>query len=99
LLVTNEDWVKVEDVERRGRAARRLAGQVPDVSVERVLVKDRPAASLLDRSGNAQLLVVGSRGRGGLVSALLGFHQPHCVAPRAVPGDRGRSRQGQVRQS
>ena len=74
LLLTLEDWAQVEDRERRA-LAEQLAGwrdKYPDVEVRRVLEKDRPAASLLAHAVDAQLLVVGSRGRGGFTSALLG---------------------------
>ncbi|HKS48346.1 MAG TPA: universal stress protein [Amycolatopsis sp.] len=52
-----------------------LAGwqeKYPDVSVERVVRKDRPRHELLKASGSAQLVVVGSRGRGGFRGLLLG---------------------------
>ncbi|RMI33563.1 universal stress protein [Nocardia stercoris] len=44
----------------------------PDVSVERRLVHDRPAEALLDASEIAQLVVIGSHGRGGFTGMLLG---------------------------
>ncbi|WP_328603165.1 universal stress protein [Amycolatopsis sp. NBC_00345] len=53
----------------------RLAGwqeKYPDVHVERLVQRGRPAQALLDLADRAQLLVVGSRGRGGLASLTLG---------------------------
>ncbi|WP_062992191.1 universal stress protein [Nocardia anaemiae] len=55
--------------------AENMAGyrdQYPDVPVTRILKLDRPVRALLEESANAQLLVVGSHGRGGFASMLLG---------------------------
>lgn len=68
------DWQIAEDTEA-AVFSESLAGwhdQYPDVGVRRVLVKDRPVRQLLEESATAQLLVVGSHGRGGFAGMLLG---------------------------
>ncbi|MFB7873791.1 universal stress protein [Nocardia sp. NPDC056064] len=55
--------------------AESLAGyaeKYPDVAVERVVVEKRPAAAVLGAAEDAQLIVVGSHGRGGFVGMTLG---------------------------
>ncbi|MFC8044736.1 universal stress protein [Nocardia sp. NPDC057353] len=69
-----DDWAGVRASEE-ATLAESLAGyaeRYPDVPVRRVVVADRPVRSLLDESANAQLVVVGSRGRGGFTGMLLG---------------------------
>ncbi len=48
------------------------AAKYPDVDVRQHVVRGRPAQVLLDEGRGAELLVVGSRGRGGFRTLLLG---------------------------
>lgn len=55
--------------------AESLAGwreRYPDVAVEQRVVRGRPARVLLDAAEDAQMIVLGARGRGGFAGLLLG---------------------------
>jgi nucleotide-binding universal stress UspA family protein len=76
-----------DPVDEKALLAERLAGwgeKYPEVSVRRHVVRDRPASALVAESNRARLVVVGSRGRGGLAGMLLGsvsravLHHAHC---------------------
>lgn len=63
------------DAERVALASEAAAGwaeKYPDVQVHTRVVHGRPADGLVHASSNAELLVVGSRGRGGFLGLLLG---------------------------
>lgn len=88
------DWKAIEDTEA-GQLAERLAGwqeKYPDVTVRRIVTRDRPVRCLLEHAADAQLLVVGSRGHGQVSGMLLGstsraliYHAP-CPLLVARPG-------------
>lgn len=65
-----------------------LREKYPDVEVEPVVVRGRPVRTLLERGEHAQLIVVGSRGRGGFKGMLLGSTSQalviHAPCPVAV---------------
>jgi nucleotide-binding universal stress UspA family protein len=80
------DWESLE-TEERALLAQRLAGwseKYPDVEVRRLVERDRPAHALLAETAQAQLVVVGSRGRGNATGLLLGsvshalLHHANC---------------------
>ena len=85
------DWAELE-AEAERRLAESLAGwqeRYPDVMVNRVVVRDRPARQLIAHSESAQLVVVGSGMLVGSVSnAVL-----HCAgSPSSLPGRRTNGR-------
>jgi nucleotide-binding universal stress UspA family protein len=93
------DWDAIENDEHEV-LAERLAGwgeKYPDVRVQRLVMRDQPSRVLVEQSLRAQLVVVGSRGRGGFAGLLLGsvshavLHGAHCpvAVVRLVPGAAG----------
>lgn len=87
LPVLGMDWHKYED-EGHEVLAERLAGwqeRYPDVHVERRIVCDQPARWLVDESQQAQLVVVGSHGRGGFSGMLLGSVSSKVAQAAKVP--------------
>jgi len=72
LDISGLDWSSLEGGAERS-LAESLAGwqeRYPDVQVHRLIVRDRPAQQLVEKSESAQLVVVGSHGRGGLTAML-----------------------------
>lgn len=81
------DWTAIEPEAERN-LAECLAGwqeRYPDVTVQRLVVRDRPARQLVEQSKSAQLVVVGSHGRGYLTGAMLGSVSNAVVQAAHVP--------------
>jgi nucleotide-binding universal stress UspA family protein len=81
------DWHERES-EGQEILGERLAGwhdQYPDVHVERKLFCDKPSEWLIKESEGAQLVVVGSRGRGGFPGMLLGSVSSAVAQSARVP--------------
>jgi nucleotide-binding universal stress UspA family protein len=57
----------------------------PDVDVRRDVVCDEPAHRLIEEAQRAQLIVLGSRGRGGFAGMLLGSTSSAVVQTASVP--------------
>jgi len=62
-----------------------VLGDRTDAPIEAVTLQGYPPKILVDRSKTADLLVVGSRGRGALAGTLLGSVSLHCVTHGQCP--------------
>lgn len=81
------DWPATESMADEV-LAERLAGwqeRYPDVPVHRDVVRDKPARQLVQRAEDAQLVVVGSRGRGGFAEMLVGSVSETVAQMARVP--------------
>lgn len=81
------DWSSLQAMGEE-TLSERLAGwqeRYPDVLVRRVVVADKPAHQLIEQAESAQLLVVGSHGRGGFAGMVLGSVSTSVVHGARMP--------------
>jgi nucleotide-binding universal stress UspA family protein len=86
-LMDPMDWHELENMGAEV-LSERLAGyqeRYPDVNVRRVLKRSSPAKSIVEQSKAAQLVVVGSHGRGGFAGMLLGSVSTSVAHAARVP--------------
>jgi nucleotide-binding universal stress UspA family protein len=83
--------VPVSDVDWEDLAARAVSEAITDVAADAhveiatKIRKGNAAQMLLEEAADADLLVVGRRGHGGFVEALLGSTGQHCVQHATCP--------------
>ncbi len=74
LSAAQQQWEEVEreQIDMLTERLQPMADAHPEVQVRKVITRDRPVRALVENSEGAQLLVVGSHGRGGFKGMLLG---------------------------
>jgi nucleotide-binding universal stress UspA family protein len=75
----------LEAKETLDRAVYDVLGVGEDGDVTVTVVEGRPGMELLEQAKNADLLVLGTRGRGLFAGLLLGSVSQHCVAHASCP--------------
>lgn len=90
-----------EDLDLEAESRRALEGAIAEalsgagaVQVTRAVEEGEPGQTLVRRSMDASLLVVGSRGRGAIVGALIGSVSQYCVTHAHCPVVVLRGREG-----
>lgn len=74
LSAAQQQWEEVEreQTEMLAEQLAPLTEQYPEVPVRKIITRDRPVRALCEQADGAQLLIVGSHGRGGFKGMLLG---------------------------
>jgi len=81
------DWSQLRDAaEEHARViVRRAVGEDPGVEITTTVAVGRPQEALVEASAEADLLVVGSRGGGGLAGIAIGSVGHHCAEHAECP--------------
>jgi nucleotide-binding universal stress UspA family protein len=82
--VLTGDWQQMAE-QAVSQAIADVAGDTAPVKLTYKVVEGNAAQVLLEESAGADLLVVGNRGHGGFVEALLGSTGQHCVHHATCP--------------
>ncbi len=78
------EWVRADETRLLDESLAAWRDKYPDIDVRKVVERDRPEHALLTAAAGAQLVVVGSRGRGALTGLGLGsvsqalLHHAEC---------------------
>jgi nucleotide-binding universal stress UspA family protein len=84
VIMPTIDWKKVT-TQVVTAAISEVAAGLPEVPTRYEVAKDNAARALLAASTGADLLVIGNRGHGGFVEAMLGSTGQHCVQHASCP--------------
>ncbi len=84
-VLSDEDSVARAEWELRKAVDETRASLETSVPVRQEVARGHAVRALLDCAQDADLLVVGSRGHGGFVGALLGSVSLHCVTHAHCP--------------
>ncbi|OBJ87267.1 MAG: universal stress protein [Mycobacterium sp.] len=78
------DALQQQEEQFAQNAVRRALGADAD-TVDQLVEEASPAQALIEAAGDADLLVVGSRGRGGLARLMLGSVSSQCAVQAPCP--------------
>lgn len=80
-----DDDIRMEVEQSFAEQIGKWTQRYPGVPVHQVVVRDQPALRLVEYPHSPQLIVVGSRGRGGIASTLLGSVSTAVVQAAQIP--------------